>query len=50
MDQRYGGSGLGLNIVIRIVQLHQGKLTLKNVETGTGLIANCWLPHDILAR
>ena len=29
MDQRYGGSGLGLNIVIRIAQLHQGRLTLK---------------------
>ncbi len=30
LDQRYGGSGLGLSIVKRIVQLHQGRLTLEN--------------------
>lgn len=52
MDQRYGGSGLGLNIIIRIIQLHQGKLTLKNVDSaaGSGLIASCWLPHNVLAK
>ncbi|AAM84264.1 two-component system sensor histidine kinase BasS [Yersinia pestis] len=44
MDQRYGGSGLGLNIVIRIAQLHQGKLTLENRLDRTGLKAQCWLP------
>ncbi|WP_049634847.1 two-component system sensor histidine kinase PmrB [Yersinia aldovae] len=44
MDQRYGGSGLGLNIVIRIVQLHQGKLILENRPDRSGLQAQCWLP------
>lgn len=44
MDQRYGGSGLGLNIVVRTVQLHQGKLTLKNRTDRSGLQAQCWIP------
>ncbi|CNH34223.1 sensor protein BasS/PmrB [Yersinia massiliensis] len=44
MDQRYGGSGLGLNIVIRTVQLHQGKLTLENRTDRSGLKAQCWIP------
>ena len=43
LDQRYGGSGLGLSIVQRIVQLHHGRLTLEN-GPGGGLIASCWLP------
>ncbi|HDX4049553.1 TPA: two-component system sensor histidine kinase PmrB [Enterobacter soli] len=43
LDQRYGGSGLGLSIVQRIVQLHHGKLKLENGPEG-GLIASCWLP------
>ncbi|WP_411706076.1 two-component system sensor histidine kinase PmrB [Edaphovirga cremea] len=45
MDQRYGGSGLGLNIVIRITQLHQGELTLQNRTDRSGLCAQCWLPR-----
>ena len=45
LDQRYGGSGLGLNIVIRIVQLHQGRLTLENRRDARGLDAQCWLPE-----
>ncbi|MDN0123947.1 two-component system sensor histidine kinase PmrB [Yersinia aleksiciae] len=44
MDQRYGGSGLGLNIVIRTVQLHQGRLTLENRTDRSGLKAQCWIP------
>ena len=44
MDERYGGSGLGLNIVQRIVQLHHGKLTLDNGTDGVGLQASCWIP------
>ncbi len=44
MDQRYGGSGLGLNIVIRIAQLHQGRLTLENRSDRSGLKAQCWIP------
>jgi two-component system, OmpR family, sensor histidine kinase BasS len=44
MDQRYGGSGLGLNIVIRIAQLHQGRLTLENRPDRSGLKAQCWIP------
>ena len=46
LDQRYGGSGLGLSIVQRIVQLHHGKLTLENAAEG-GLIASCWLPSTL---
>ncbi|HBL9019096.1 TPA: two-component sensor histidine kinase, partial [Enterobacter hormaechei] len=46
LDQRYGGSGLGLSIVQRIVQLHHGHLTLENGAEG-GLIASCWLPAKI---
>ncbi|NWC62535.1 two-component system sensor histidine kinase PmrB [Cedecea sp. P7760] len=46
MDQRYGGSGLGLNIVLRIVQLHHGSLELDNHAEG-GLQADCWLPGSI---
>ncbi|ALX93116.1 sensor protein BasS/PmrB [Serratia fonticola] len=48
MDQRYGGSGLGLNIVIRIVQLHRGRLRLENRTDASGLDAQCWLPDNIL--
>lgn len=44
MDQRYGGSGLGLNIVQRIVHLHNGKLTLDSGADGIGLQASCWIP------
>ena len=44
LDQRYGGSGLGLSIVQRILQLHRGKLALENGAEG-GLIASCWLPQ-----
>ncbi|MET1664384.1 two-component system sensor histidine kinase PmrB [Yersinia enterocolitica] len=46
MDQRYGGSGLGLNIVIRIAQLHQGRLTLENRSDRSGLKAQCWITGD----
>lgn len=50
MDQRYGGSGLGLNIVTRIVQLHQGRLTLENRQDASGLNAQCWLPENVLNK
>ncbi|RJT23536.1 two-component system sensor histidine kinase PmrB [Buttiauxella izardii] len=46
MDQRYGGSGLGLNIVQRIVHLHHGKLTLDSGPNEVGLQAGCWLPSQ----
>ncbi|MBM3070129.1 two-component system sensor histidine kinase PmrB [Enterobacter sp. RHBSTW-00994] len=46
LDQRYGGSGLGLSIVQRIVQLHHGKLTLDNHPDG-GLLVSCWLPSTL---
>lgn len=46
LDQRYGGSGLGLSIVQRIVQLHCGHLRLENAPEG-GLIASCWLPSTL---
>lgn len=47
MDQRYGGSGLGLNIVLRITQLHHGELRLTNRDDHSGLEATCWLPHKL---
>ncbi|MEN4978593.1 two-component system sensor histidine kinase PmrB [Erwinia billingiae] len=47
MDQRYGGSGLGLNIVLRIAQIHHGELRLTNREDRSGLNATCWLPQNL---
>lgn len=47
LDQRYGGSGLGLSIVQRIVQLHRGVLHLSAREGQSGLDAGCWLPRHI---
>lgn len=47
LDQRYGGSGLGLSIVQRIVQLHRGRLILDNRSDRSGLIAGSWLPEKI---
>jgi two-component system sensor histidine kinase BasS len=46
-DRRYGGSGLGLNIVLRILQLHGGKLQLSNRRDRSGLEAQCWLPATL---
>lgn len=46
IDQRYGGSGLGLSIVQRILQLHKGKLQLDNRSEG-GLAVSCWLPAKL---
>ncbi len=46
IDQRYGGSGLGLSIVQRILQLHKGKLQLDNRPEG-GLAVSCWLPAKL---
>lgn len=46
IDQRYGGSGLGLSIVQRIIQLHHGRLHLNNRPEG-GLVVQCWLPTTL---
>ncbi len=40
MDSRYGGSGLGLSIVSRITQLHNGQFSLKNRIGHKGCKAN----------
>ncbi|MTD37925.1 two-component system sensor histidine kinase PmrB [Erwinia sp. CPCC 100877] len=47
LDQRYGGSGLGLSIIQRIVQLHRGDIILENRRDSKGLEAGCWLPAHI---
>lgn len=47
LDRHPGGSGLGLSIIHRIVHLHQGSLTLDNSPESGGLVASCWLPHQI---
>lgn len=47
MDQRYGGSGLGLNIVQRITQIHCGELRLTNRHDHCGLNATCWIPAQL---
>lgn len=39
MDSRYGGIGLGLSIVTRIVQLHNGRFLLENRRNGPGCCA-----------
>ncbi|MCE7991328.1 MAG: HAMP domain-containing histidine kinase [Roseivirga sp.] len=38
-----GGYGLGLSIAHKVVEAHQGKISLKNAESG-GIIANVELP------
>lgn len=48
VDQRYGGSGLGLNIIVRIVALHGGSLQLCNRKETSGLCAQCWLPESFI--
>ncbi|WP_459177169.1 two-component system sensor histidine kinase PmrB [Ewingella americana] len=50
MDQRYGGSGLGLNIIIRIATLHGGSLVLNNRQGTQGLCAQCWLPETAFSK
>ncbi|MGY2798321.1 two-component system, OmpR family, sensor histidine kinase BasS [Ewingella americana] len=50
VDQRYGGSGLGLNIIVRIATLHGGNLQLCNRKDTHGLCAQCWLPESFINR
>ncbi|TKI05810.1 two-component system sensor histidine kinase PmrB [Martelella alba] len=46
MDQRYNGIGLGLSIVTRITQLHDGQFELLNRQDGPGTIARVTLPSS----
>ncbi|MGP9419744.1 two-component system sensor histidine kinase PmrB [Pseudomonas reactans] len=50
VDQRYGGSGLGLNIIVRIAALHGGNLQLSNRKDIQGLCAQCWLPETFIDK
>lgn len=50
VDQRYGGSGLGLNIIVRIAALHGGNLQLSNRKDTQGLCAKCWLPETFIDK
>ena len=43
---KVSGSGLGLNIVKQIVDLHNGEIMLKNKAYSKGLIASVKLPID----
>ncbi|MCO7264348.1 two-component system sensor histidine kinase PmrB [Dickeya zeae] len=45
MDTRYGGIGLGLSIVTRIVQLHHGEFFLENRHDRTGTQARVVFNH-----
>ncbi|UJR56014.1 two-component system sensor histidine kinase PmrB [Dickeya zeae] len=45
MDTRYGGIGLGLSIVTRIVQLHHGEFFLENRRDRTGTQARVVFNH-----
>lgn len=49
-DQRFGGSGLGLNIVLRIINLHGGYMRLANRVDGNGLSAQCWIPEQAFTQ
>lgn len=46
MDRRYGGIGLGLNIVSRIVQLHKGEFLLENRAPECGSRATARFPGN----
>lgn len=45
MDSRYGGIGLGLSIVTRIIQLHQGQFFLENRQDRSGARARVVFDH-----
>ncbi|MCI4186112.1 two-component system sensor histidine kinase PmrB [Dickeya dianthicola] len=45
LDTRYGGIGLGLSIVTRIVQLHHGEFFLENRRDRTGTQARVVFKH-----
>ncbi len=46
LDRPYGGSGLGLTIAARLVELHQGRIMLCSTP-GTGTTVRAWIPLDV---
>ena len=45
LDRSKRGSGLGLNIVKRIAQAHQGSITIENRKDHSGLCVQLKLPR-----
>ncbi len=46
INRKYGGTGLGLSIVKKLVELHQGTITLKS-QKSKGTTITCILPYAV---
>ncbi len=45
LSRKYDGTGLGLPLARRLVELHQGRLSLESA-VGRGTTVTIWLPAD----